>query len=272
MPTREDIIHDILSKKELKGIEHSFVIAMLDKELRRQPKIAKKLDTLSKRSADYKNLTKAVRSVLRRNIGLYEGDPRHREALLAQLRQSPKNKEIITHILSTHASTRERLPYYDKMYKQIFAFTNKPKTVLDIGCGLNPISYPDQNATYIGVDIDRALCLAVETYFRIVGVEGQCKVVDVRGMDQIKNLPKADVAFAFKLFDLVEQKGHKLAELIIQALPAKWVIVSFPTLTSSGKPMTSPRRAWIEKMLDRTGLKYTRFSIPNEMFYVINKG
>ena len=276
MPTREDIIHDILAKKELSGIEHSFVEAILEKELRRDPKLAKRLDTLSARSEAYKTLVKAVRAVLRRNVSLYEreGDPRHREALLDELRQSSpaQHEEIIEHILSTHASTRERLPFYDAVYDKIFSIIGKPKAVLDIGCGLNPIAYPDRDVTIIGVDVDRALCALVEQYFSIAGVEGECRIVDVKGLEQIKRLPKADVAFVFKLLELLEKgEGHKLSELLIKALPAKWVIVSFPTMTSSGKPMRAPRRAWIELMLKRLGYAYTTFTIPNEIFYAIRK-
>ncbi len=276
MPTQEDIIHDILSKKELSGIEHSFVESVLAKELRRNPKLAKKLDKLSTRSEDYKNLIKNVRAVLRKNVSLYEGGgAEHREVLLAELRQSGlpgQRAGIIAHLLSTHASTKERLPFYRQVYEKIFAITGKPSVVLDIGCGLNPISYPDTDTTIIGVDIDRNLCLAVEEYFRIAGMEGECRIVDVKGMEQIRRLPKADVAFVFKLLEIIEKgEGHKLSENLLKALPAKWLVVSFPTLTSSEKPMKQPKRAWIELMLKRLGWKYETFTIPNEIFYVISK-
>jgi 16S rRNA (guanine(1405)-N(7))-methyltransferase len=274
MPTKEDIIHEILAKKELSGIEHSFVEAILEKELRKNPKLEKQLDKISARSEAYKSLIKSVRAIIRRNVSLYEGDPRHREALLAELRQSSNSaqqEEIITHLLSTHASTNERLPFYDKVYKQIFAITGKPESVLDIGCGLNPVSFPE-DAKYVGVDIDRNLCSAVDQYFDIVGMDGECRIVDVKGIQQIRNLPKSDVAFVFKLLELIEKgEGHKLSELLIQALPAKWVVVSFPTITSSQRPMKQPRRAWIELMLKRLNLKYEMFTIPNEIFYVIDK-
>ena len=92
------------------------------------------------------------------------------------------------------------------------------------------------------------------------------------GIEQIKKLPQSDVAFIFKVLELLEKgEGHKLSELLITALPAKWVVVSFPTVTSSGKPMRSPRRAWIELMLKRLGYAYKTFSVPNEIFYAIRK-
>jgi len=277
MPTREDVIHDILAKKELAGIEHAFVEDILAKELRRNPKIAKQLDGLSARSEAYKSLVKAVRAVLRRNVSLYEraDDSRHREVLLDELRQSAnlaQREEIVEHLLSTHASTRERLPFNAQVYDQLFTITGKPNVVVDIGCGLNPVAYPDKDATYIAMDIDRKLCALVAQYFSIAGVEGECKVVDAKGIEQIKKLPKADVALVFKLLELLEKgEGHKLSELLINALPAKWVVVSFPTVTSSGKPMRSPRRTWIELMLKRVGYAYKTFTVPNEIFYAIKK-
>ncbi len=275
MPTREDIIHDILAKKELAGIEHAFVESVLDKELRRNPKLAKKLDGLSMRSSDYKNLVKAVRAVLRRNVSLYEGKPEHRQALLAGLAQCSvpeMRSEIIGHLLSTHSSTMERLPFYGQVYEKVFAITGKPKVVLDIGCGLNPVSYPGTDAKIVGVDIDRNLCSAVEQYFGIAGIDGECRIVDVKGLEQIKRLPNADVAFVFKLLEIIEKgEGHKLSENLLKALPARWLVVSFPTMTSSEKPMRQPRRAWMELMLKRLGWKHETFTIPNEIFYVIRK-
>ncbi len=272
MPTREDVIHDILDKKELRGVEHSFVSAVLDKELRKRPKIH--IESLSARSSAYDELVKAVRAVLRRNVGLYEGDPRHMDALLAELRQAvnPEQRaEIITHLLSAHASTRERLPFYDRVFEQLFAITGKPLSVLDIGCGLNPLAFPWDDTRYVGVDIDRAACTVVQAFFGMEGIDGECRVLDAHGMEQISRLPKSDVAFVFKLLDLLEQKGHRVSEKLIQALPARWIVVSFSTNKISGKPMRVPRRAWFEKMLARLKLECRTFDIPNEIFYVIRK-
>lgn len=270
MVTREDIIHDILRKKELQGIEHAFAATVLEKELRKQPKLD--IAALSARSSAYKNIVKAVRAVLRRNVGLFEGDPRHRETLLAELRQAAagRREEIITHLLSTHASTQERLPFYDRVYGKIFAITGKPGTVLDIGCGLNPLSYPDHDAVIIGVDIDRGLCATVQEYFSITGIQGECKVADVRGIEKLK-LPQADVALVFKLLDLLEQKGTAAGERLLAALPACWLVVSFPTQTMSGRPMRVPRRPGFEAMLKRKRWTFTVFTIPNEIFYVVRK-
>ena len=50
----------------------------------------------------------------------------------------------------------ERISIYKDLYKQIFKITKKPKSILDLGCGLNPLSYPLmnlKNVTYNACDI-----------------------------------------------------------------------------------------------------------------------
>ena len=76
----------------------------------------------------------------------------------------------------------------------------------------------------------------------------------------------------FKLTDVLDKgKGHKVSEKIISKVPAKYVIVSFPTLTMSGKRMNFPRRKWIELMSERLNYTYEILEFSNEIFYIINK-
>ena len=66
-------------------------------------------------------------------------------------------------------------------------------------------------------------------------------------------------------------KGHKTSEEIIKAIPAKFVVVSFATLTISGKKMNYPRRGWIELMCKRLGYEFKLLEFSNELFYVVMK-
>jgi len=88
----------------------------------------------------------------------------------------------------------------------------------------------------------------------------------------LSKLPQADVCFLFKMTDVLEQgRGHKVTEQILQAVKAKFVVVSFPTLTMSGKRMNYPRRRWMELMCERLGWSYSLIEMPNELFYVVMK-
>jgi len=126
---------------------------------------------------------------------------------------------------------------------------------------------------YIASDINKDDLKFIEDYFEVEGVNGetiQLNLLDIKKKDIFSNL-NADVCFLFKVLDPLEQsKSHKLSEILIQAIPTKWIVVSFATKTVAGKAMSYPERGWIERMLDRIDYKFTKFKTSTEIFYIIN--
>ena len=91
-------------------------------------------------------------------------------------------------------------------------------------------------------------------------------------ISNLTGIPPADLCFLFKMTDILDQgKGHKVTEEIIRKVPAKFVVVSFPTKTMSGKRMNYPRRKWIELMCQRLNYEVKIIEFSNELFYVIKK-
>ena len=93
---------------------------------------------------------------------------------------------------------------------------------------------------------------------------------------EIKNkkleLPKADICFMLKLLDSIEmEKGHRLAERLIKAVPCKWIAASFSTKTISGKKMRHPYRGWVGQLCRRLGYFYEILEFESEIFYLIRK-
>jgi len=241
------IIKKIKEKKELSAIDSQFVKKELDNYLKQYPKIS-----FNPRSQHYKKLIKEVRAILRRTYGLFRFNIKGSKDLLAE-----------------HPSTKERLSFYPQLYKQIFQITGTPKTILDLGCGVNPLSmkYMDlTNLTYYAYDLSKEEINFLNQFFN---GKGQAKVLDLL---HFKTLPKADLAFLFKMTDVLDRgKGHKNTEAVLKKIPAKYVIVSFPTLTMSGKKMNFPRRKWIELLCERLNYEYQILEFSNEIFYVIKK-
>ena len=54
----------------------------------------------------------------------------------------PELKSACRDILTLHSSTRERLPILDRFYRAVFEITGQPASILDLGCGLNPLACP----------------------------------------------------------------------------------------------------------------------------------
>jgi len=189
--------------------------------------------------------------------------------------------DIIHKILSSTVSTKERLDDYEFIYNKIFDITGIPKTILDIGCGLNPISYiymHIKELNYYAYDIDESDIQFLNEFFHIMknkGLNGKSQILDVRNKNQINNIPNTDIIFLFKVIDLIDIDNHKPSEELIKNLlnqkKAKFIVASFATKTISKKSMNFPNRKWFELMLQRIGLKFKIIKTRNEIFYIISK-
>ena len=264
------LINDIKQKKELSELDDKFVKEELNRFFKREPKILKKLkEEFNQKSKEYKQTIKEVRAKLRRSYGLFRVEKETKN-----IKELIKTKDY-QKILETHSSTKERLPFYDQLYHKLFKTTGKPKTILDLGAGINPLSYSYmnlKNVNYYAYDLSKEEVKIINQFFKDNKIKGKAGILDLLQIDKVKKLPKADLAFLFKMTDVLDKsKGHKTSEQIIKAIPAKFIIVSFPTLTMSGKKMNHPRRGWIELMSKRLGYNFKVLEFSNELFYVIKK-
>ncbi len=321
-PEEAEIIRDIKKRKELAGLPDDFVRQQLIKCLRRSPALAGYLSR--SRSGKYRQLIKLVRAELRKVHGLYQvaGELEQRRSLLGQLlapdmdsagvqlsprAKSPKEQlligQIIRQILGTHASTRERLEYYPRLYRKIFALTGKPQGIIDLGCGINPYSLvfilrsilksPGQSPgsmagsdsesqvppalEYHAFDISETEVQLLKDFFQFLRQKyphfrGSAEVLDVSNWAKLAELPEADVCFLFKMSDVLDRgRGHKATEMVLKSVPAKFVVLSFPATTMSGRRMRFPQRRWLELLCRRLeyGLEYVRFE--KEVFAVVGK-
>lgn len=226
----------IKKKRELKDINTNFVKDELLKFLKKNPKL--KLN-INKRSKEFKTIVKGVRTVLQKVYGAYS-----------------KSK------IKEHPSTKDR--DYRNLYKKIFKITGKPKKILDLGCGLNPLSFKDKTVYYVACDINKNNCKIIKEHFDKLKIKNKviCK-------DLLKVKEKADVCFLFRVLDVIDRKGHKKSENLIKSLNCKYIVASFSTKTLSGKEMNYPYRGWIERMLERLNYKFKIIKQENEIFYVI---
>ena len=202
--------------------------------------------------------------------------------------------KITNTLLSTNISTKERLNDYQYIYNEIFKITGKPETITDLGCGLNPLSFPYINLekseishklkkeisalNYYAYDIDNEDVKFINDYFEIMKkleLRGKAKILDITDINNFNRITRSDIVFMFKLVDLIDEKSRrkkKISEEIITFLlknKTRFVVVSFATKTLSQKSMKLPIRRGFELMLLRNNLKFDTFSTSNEVFYVI---
>ena len=268
------VLDYVQKSKKYKPISKTLIKDEIKKYFKINPKALKFID--KEKSSKFKDIVKGVRSKLHFVHGSFQKEGK-KDIYLKQIYgiNDYKNHDKI---LVCNLSTKERLNDYQKLYKVIFKITGKPKSILDLGCGINPVSYPYMGVngiSYYAYDINEDDCGFLNRYFKLMkdytGIKGKSFVLDLSKIANIKKLPKADVCFMFKFLDVVERKGHKFSEDVIKNLNCKYIVASFSTKTVSGKNMKHPYRGWIEKMLERINLEYEKIFLDNEVFYVIKK-
>jgi len=265
---KEEIIHKIKKSKKYSGITIEVISREVGEFIGRVPGYERLKESF---------ILKQIKSRLHKIYGSFQTTKKNKAKKLLEKLRDKKDNKIVREILETNLSTKERLASYGFVYGEIFKRSKDIDTILDLGCGLNPLSYPymelENDIKYYAYDINENDLDIVKEFFSIYRVENLVSAIDLRNLNDAKKLPPADICFMFKLLDPLEKNSgnHKLSEEIIKILSHKcrFVVVSFSTKTLSGRQMNHPYRGWIERMLSRIGLKFEKFGIPNEIFYFI---
>jgi 16S rRNA (guanine(1405)-N(7))-methyltransferase len=265
-----DILAEIKQSKKYKTLSEEIINEEIQKYLKRNPHYERYKD---------KKILKDIKTELHKIYGSFQTSSKgKREKYLEELKLAPENLELTRRILLTNSSTKERLEDYEEIYQKIFAITGKPNSILDLGCGLNPISFPFMNlekVNYYAYDIDNADISLLNDYFYTMKdkISGKAEIINLSAIneEEIKKLPKADVCFMFKLVDVLDRKDHKQSEKIITNLKSDYIVVSFSKKTITGKMMNFPYRGWIERMLERNKLDFQKIDFENEVFYIVKK-
>jgi len=255
-------IEIILGKKELSGISEDIVRKEIDRKL--TPKIKKIIIEERFKSGEFKRFVKEIRSQLRRQFGAFNNPKVDREKLI--------KKRDYEKLLLSHKSSRERMPYYKEVYEKIF-FGIKNASIIDLGCGLNPLSIeymPIKIDNYLALDIGKKDLEIINEYFSQKGINGKAVLFDATNLDNYRFKKKFDYCFAFKVFEIFEKtNSHRLTEDIILRIPAKIIVASFSTETLGGIRMKRMRRIWFDVMATRLGYTISSFKVQNEIFYIL---
>jgi len=257
----------IQKSKKYAALPKQVVLTEIKNYFKKYPKQKKILE--KPKAKQYKKLMQVIRGQLHKIHGSFQTTKKGKREELAKYFTPTTIKKLLT----TNRSTKERLAIYPTLYKKLFAITKKPASILDLGCGLNPLAFPYmqlKKVTYFAYDIDKEDCSYSNQYFsKTKAITGKATVADIR---KISTFPLTDVTLLFKILDPVDQgKGHKRSEHLIKKLRSPWIIASFSTTTVSGKAMRHPYRGWFERMLHRLQLPFKKVTTPNEVFYLINK-
>jgi len=265
----KEILESVKKHKKYQSISDEIVIDEIKKYLRSNPNVTH-ID---------KQLIKDIRKELHLSYASFQTKKKSKRKKYLEALKKNTDEELTKKLLSITLSTKERLKDYKQLYRQIFKITGKPKSIIDLGCGLNPVSYPFMNikkVDYFAYDIDEDDMRFLNDYFKIMkshGLNGKAAILNLRNLKQVANLLSTDIIFLFKVIDIIDKKDHKLSEQLIKKLipKTKFIVASFATRTLTRKKMNFPRRKWFELMLQRNNLDFQTIEKENEIYYIISR-
>jgi 16S rRNA (guanine(1405)-N(7))-methyltransferase len=188
-----------------------------------------------------KDAVKATKNTLHQVYGAFFAGPPRYDAWLDLLAEAANRgpehwREACLGIMRHHSSTRERAPMLSRFYAECLAGLPPIHSVLDLGCGLNPLSIPWMNlpsdATYSCCDIDSGLVDFLNRFFHLAGIRGEAEVRDLT-----RNPPRqrVDLVLALKLLPTLEMLERGAGAALPRAVAATHLLVSFPERSLGGR-------------------------------------
>lgn len=198
------------------------------------------------------------------------------------------------HVLGLHSSTRERLPILDRLYPAIWEITGQPRSILDLGCGLNPLALPwmglspgqgwpdlDQLAPergagplaqtrYVALDIDADCIAFLNRYLTLAGLEPLARCQDLL-VDPPHDA--SDVALLFKMSPTLERQEPGATLRLIDSLRTPFVAVSFAVKSVSGREKGMAEHYQQQFLRLAGGRKWSikKLSFETELVFVVER-
>lgn len=214
-------------------------------------------------------------------FGAYLPAPPKYQALLRKLDaavgagDTDEVKAVLSGAMSSHASTRERLPILTEFYAEIFdRLPDTPRTIRDLACGLNPLAAPwmplPDGVVYHASDIDLRQIEFLDAALGLLGVEHRA---EVRDLVADPDPTRTDVTFVLKTVPCLESQRKNHGWELLDAVNSPTLVVSFPTKTlgQRSKGMFNTYSAAFDRWIGDRPWRVEQIEFGNELVYVVDK-
>jgi 16S rRNA (guanine(1405)-N(7))-methyltransferase len=262
----EGITESILASRKYRSISRSLIREVARRELPRRRNL--------------QEATKAARSKLHQVAGAFIEEQPPYAKWLAELEAAREAGEpalmgACLRIMQHHSSARERVPSLADFYTTLFDGIGPVDSILDIACGLNPLSIPwmpiTRKTRYFAVDIYSDLIAFLGDFLRIMQQPGPANEHDIIG--SVPNI-EVDVALVLKTIPCLEQVDPTVGRRLLEGLRARVMLVSFPARSLGGRNrgMVENYSAHFADLVQGHDWKIERFLFETELVFRVTKG
>jgi 16S rRNA (guanine(1405)-N(7))-methyltransferase len=234
------------------------------------------------RTGIFRNIQKKSLQLCYYRLRQYKKESKDWEILLEDLKkaisQNSKDKirKIAEEISKSHMSTEERIAENIQFYNKIIEIVGQPKSILDIGCGANPLIFPFQKFKklnfYLALDNDKKIIDILSVFnSTIQNVELIPMIWDLKeGWDKIKKFDNFDLALMMKLVPVVLRQERELAEVLAKTPAKKWVITGSKFSLVKKEKIELREKKIITNFIKKSNKRILdSFSLKNEFAFVV---
>ena len=264
------LVYAVISSSKYKRVSPEFIALIGSEELKKHRNI--------------KTAIKSTKNKLHQVGGAYSNYRKNNySAWLKELKKvslSNNDEEIRTtciNIMEYHLSTKERVPVLNQFYSTILSEIPSARSILDIACGLNPLSIPwmqlESNVQYYACDIYQDMMAFINGFFEVFNISGKAMVCDIIQSYPIEKNIDVDIVFAFKILPCIDQIEKGAAIRVLEKLNTRYIAVSFPIQSMSGrnKGMTTNYDVRFKKMLTDKNWSFNLYKFTSEIVFLIKK-
>jgi len=234
---------------------------------------------------EYRDVVKACRKALYYGLRRYYPNPEDAGRLVGELERAADEglaaeavDGLRQGLLRAHVSTCERVPHYGEFYARLFDLCGVPATLLDVGCGMHPLSYPfgDRGAgttLYVALDRDERAVRAVAAYGRLAAPG---RLAAVRGRLEDPDWPAGlpwpgpyDLALMLKVVPVLSRLAGAAAEALGRAPAARLLVTGSVESMTRHERIEARERAVLRRFLGASGRAITaEFRAGDEFGYL----
>jgi len=263
----DEVLEQVLAHPRYRSIDPGLVRRIAESELRK--------------GRSLREAVKATRSKLHQVAAAYLEETVPYGLWLQRLRDLPGDinhphvRNFCLEMMRLHASTRERLPYLETFYRESLAPLGSVTSILDLGCGLNPLALPWMpivaETRVLAWDIFDDMVDFLNAFFEHFGIHGRAVLADLTA-----ELPQEPVQLALllKLIPCLEQLDKRIGARLLEEIRAEYLLISFPahSLCGRAKGMRLNYARHFDELIAGKPWRVWRFDFPGEIAFLVHKG
>ena len=233
---------------------------------------------LLRRTSAFDEINKNAKKTIYYYLRTYHQGSDEQKALIEKIRKShiSEKKELAIDLAATHSSVKERKSSLDEFYNKLAPYLDQAKNIIDVGCGLHPLTFPFNNfpvERYLALDNNETstdILKIAKSALEIKELTVKKWNISEGWQDVRKKNQNFDLAFLMKLVPAVLRQDKELEKILLETPAETWIISGSKISLTKKQSIEKREHKIINKFIEKSEKQKTEeFSIAGEFCIIV---